>query len=347
MLSHLLQFVHSHGLREGADYKLRQYAAGNTTVIQLRECPLCPKPHRNDITNLWTFGLFANDGGFNCFRCEHHGDYDALRRLFNLHGVEQGAASDPEWPIHLDPDDGTESEIVSVRRNDEIAEHEVDRLNQRLLAEKPLLHRLRRERMVSTKCFVDYRVGLEYRSIGGHPQKQQVMAFPMYRLKEGRVVATKWKTRSVSNGLKRFGQYPASNEPGVFGLNLRAQSAESGGTVVMTEGEFDSMAIYEGTDFAVTPVSVPHGGGAGVPSRVLSELIGSFRRFVLFFDWDDVGRHSANALKQEIEQRADGVTVDIVSKRDDLRNVKDANDILMEYGRERGGDIIKEIMEEY
>lgn len=352
MLSPLLQFLQSQGLRSGIDFKLKTYHKANTTVIQLRECPLCPKPHRNEPTNLWVFGLFANDGGFNCFRCEHHGDWHALRRLFNLHGFEQGAAAETEWPFdgdHCDGDEDGGSEIVRIERSGEIADSEVDLLNERLLAEKPLLHRLCRERRVSTKCFMDYKVGLQYRWIGAVPQKQQVIAFPMYRLKEGRVVATKWKTRSVSNGLKRFGQFPAMNEVGVFGLNLRAQRSESGngsGTVVVTEGEFDSMAIYEGTEYAVTPISVPHGAN-GLPHRILSQLTDSADRFVLFFDWDGAGRSGAEKLKRQIQGQAQRVTVDIVPQREDLRNAKDANDVLIEFGPEKGAQIMHEIMAPY
>ncbi len=240
---------------------------------------------------------------------------------------------------------------MRVVRSGEIAESEVDRLSERLLAEKPLLHRLGRERAVSTKCFMDYKVGLQYRWIGAMPQKQQVIAFPLYRLKEGRAVATKWKTRSVSNGLKRFGQFPAMNEVGVFGLNLlsarRRDGIHDGGTVVVTEGEFDSMAIYEGTEYAVTPISVPHGAN-GLPPPLLAQLIDSADRFVLFFDWDGAGRRGAEALKRQIQERAHSVTVHIVPpQRDRLQNAKDANDLLIRFGRKEGAKLIRDIMAEY
>ena len=127
----------------------------------MRECPFCPKAHRNEASNLWTFGLFGNIGSFHCFRCGQTGDWQALRRLFNLYGVEVGAATEADWPqfdgvdaIESDLESMTDgvggSEIVSVRRNEEISESEVNAMSDRLLAEKPLLNRLRRERKVTT-----------------------------------------------------------------------------------------------------------------------------------------------------------------------------------------------------
>ena len=68
--------------------KFRRWYAGNKDVVQLRECPLCP-PHKNDMTNLWTLGIFTDNGAWNCFRCGNHGNWSTLIRIFNLYGSQQ------------------------------------------------------------------------------------------------------------------------------------------------------------------------------------------------------------------------------------------------------------------
>ena len=49
--------------RIGLEYK--ETGSGFTT----RYCPLCPKPHYEERTNLYTLGFKANSGVFHCFRC--------------------------------------------------------------------------------------------------------------------------------------------------------------------------------------------------------------------------------------------------------------------------------------
>ena len=46
--------------------------------IRLKYCPICPKPHNEDSTNLNTFILYKTDLIYNCFRCGHRGKFTAL-----------------------------------------------------------------------------------------------------------------------------------------------------------------------------------------------------------------------------------------------------------------------------
>lgn len=38
--------------------------------VQVEWCPLCPKPHNNQRTNMYTLGIKQETGAFNCFRCQ-------------------------------------------------------------------------------------------------------------------------------------------------------------------------------------------------------------------------------------------------------------------------------------
>lgn len=44
-------------------------------VLQTRYCPVCPKPHNEERTNLYTFGVRKQGGLFNCFRCNQSGNW--------------------------------------------------------------------------------------------------------------------------------------------------------------------------------------------------------------------------------------------------------------------------------
>jgi hypothetical protein len=39
-----------------------------TNEVVLQICPLCPKPHKNDPTNMWTLNIESTIGVFQCFR---------------------------------------------------------------------------------------------------------------------------------------------------------------------------------------------------------------------------------------------------------------------------------------
>ena len=41
----------------------------------LKFCPLCPKPHNDDPTNMNTLSIKMPEGIFNCFRCGTHGNW--------------------------------------------------------------------------------------------------------------------------------------------------------------------------------------------------------------------------------------------------------------------------------
>ena len=43
--------------------------------IKTRYCPFCLKPHNEDRTNLFTFGITKDEGLWNCFRCNQKGNW--------------------------------------------------------------------------------------------------------------------------------------------------------------------------------------------------------------------------------------------------------------------------------
>jgi hypothetical protein len=51
--------------------------------IQSETCPLCPKPHNNDKSNLWTLNFKENAGLFMCFRCGSSGNWKQFKKFIN------------------------------------------------------------------------------------------------------------------------------------------------------------------------------------------------------------------------------------------------------------------------
>ena len=56
---------------------MEKFSGGITTEI----CPLCPKPHNNDKTNLWTLNFKENSGLYMCFRCGSSGHWNQFKKL--------------------------------------------------------------------------------------------------------------------------------------------------------------------------------------------------------------------------------------------------------------------------
>lgn len=348
--SHALTLIRSFGFVEGHDYKFRTYHHRDKQLLQLRECPLCP-PHKNNITNLWTLGIFTENGSFNCFRCGNHGNWNNLLYIFQHHGYHCGDAWN-EYHRHDDemqPEgESEESEIEQITVNSFISEQEIQHQNNLLFQETPLLNRLWAERNLSPRCFKDYKCGLQYGYFSPFKQKQQCLTFPMYQYRERRFVATKYKTRCVSNNIKSFNQYPVMNEPGLFGFGSSEHSKRK---CVVTEGEYDAMAVYEGTGYEVKAVSLPIGANT-ISDKLIDQLSAVYDEFLLFLDWDAVGQQNAERLKERLKADHSKNEVEIARKQDneslfdENTDIKDANDILISY-KDKGYAKMRALMSQY
>jgi len=61
----VLNFLNTHKI------KFRESSAN----YQLQFCPLCPKPHNNDYSNMYTMNVIKATGTFHCFRCGSKGNW--------------------------------------------------------------------------------------------------------------------------------------------------------------------------------------------------------------------------------------------------------------------------------
>eukprot|EP00826_Nyctotherus_ovalis_P039940 TRINITY_DN387_c0_g1_i13.p1 TRINITY_DN387_c0_g1~~TRINITY_DN387_c0_g1_i13.p1 ORF type:complete len:791 (+),score=198.92 TRINITY_DN387_c0_g1_i13:903-3275(+) len=126
------------------------------------------------------------------------------------------------------------------------------------------------------------------------------------------------------------GTSPVTQSSGLFGLNTVPEDAKS---VVITEGEFDSMAVYEATSMAA--ISLPFGANH-LPLEALPWLE-KFERIYLWLDSDEIGKAAAEKFAQKLGVKR---TLIVNTMKDDPKGPKDANDALRE-----GRDLLKYIKE--
>eukprot|EP00752_Nemacystus_decipiens_P012825 g11358.t1 len=131
-------------------------------------------------------------------------------------------------------------------------------------------------------------------------------------------VAVRVKARAVKN--KRWQRLdPAGGRWGLFGLHTVPGNAKE---VVLTEGEFDAMAVYQATNKPA--VSLPN-GASSLPLEVLP-LLERFDKIYLWMDHDGAGQAGVDKFVQKLGVRRCLVVGPLA---DDPNPPKDANEALL------------------
>lgn len=110
-------------------------------------------------------------------------------------------------------------------------------------------------------------------------------------------------------------QSPAGGQRGFFGLNL---VKDTDNTIVLTEGEFDAMAVYQNT--GIPALSLPQ--GATNLSENLIPYLKQFHKVILWMDNDEAGRINTSKMVEKIGMNR----THVVNHTEE--NLKDANDFL-------------------
>ena len=151
----------------------------------------------------------------------------------------------------------------------------------------------------------------------------ECLSFPMYT--HGATVARQ-KIRGVEDK-RHMRLHPTGGGWGLFGLNTIPADATE---VVLTEGEFDAMAVHQATGLAA--VSLPS-GASNLPPDVLP-LLERFEKVYLWMDDDAAGRANQEAfarklgLGRTVIVRSTGCT-SLDNPGDHSGEAKDANDALL------------------
>lgn len=296
-----------------------------TGWLRVRECPFC-HPVKNKLDNMFKLHMEVATGSYNCFRCNAKGSFTHFKhRLQKIRkdGVDIG--NDQSTKMQTAPPAGT----VPAPRPDEQAKWEA-----RLQSSDSAKSYLSTKRGLRVDIAQKYGVGVSHFNfpetkddgLGGTTKEwkpHECLSFPMYT-EGGRVV--RQKIRGIENK-RHMRLHPTGGGWGLFGLNTIPPDAKE---VVLTEGEFDAMAVHQAT--GMPAVSLPS-GAASLPPSVLP-LLERFDKVYLWMDDDAAGRANQEAFARKLGVgrtvivRSTGCT-SLDDSSDHTGEAKDANDALL------------------
>lgn len=330
-----MTFVSSHFcLPEGAieeflKRKNLRYRLENNDY-RVENCPFC-HPHQNKTSNLWKLYISSQNGMFYCFRCQARGSwYDLHRRLGSRHATDMNEAKKPD-PI-LPPQHWTETYQKNLFQDPHFA---------------TVLKYLQEKRGLHPNVLQKYLVGAttNFFRDGESSRQEMCITFPMIDVakmnKEPRSIQKEDQDRSSGQDAANPRQLqfttvrhkirsvedkshmlllPKGGGWGLFGWHTVPSTATE---IVITEGEYDAMAVHQ--DTGLPAVSLPN-GASSLPVELLPRLE-RFTRIYLWMDDDLVGQQGAEKFVQKLGERR---CLIVKTKNGDPSGPKDANDALLQ-----------------
>lgn len=286
--------------------EFRETSVGFTT----RVCPLCPKPHNEDRTNLFTLGFKQNSGVFHCFRCGASGSwYDFKNYMLG------GSLSVDSLKSNVDVQYPSESE------------HATRMLNLKDNLYPDITDYLINTRGIKPDTLYKYKVGVgiqTYKDLDSEEIKQlPTVYFPMFmaKSKEAQNAFTRVKARAIHKENKHhMKMIPTGGTWGFFGLNTVPSGSK---TLVITEGEYDAMAVHQST--GLPAVSLPN-GASHLPVQMIPWLE-QFHKIILWLDDDLAGREAAMKFSKKLGVKRCFI---VHTKNSTGEGPKDANEALLQ-----------------
>ena len=329
-------------LLESRSYILRAFCdirLGSHGTIKIRECPFC-HPIKGDESNMWRnyVDIVVPRGCFHCFRCGAKGTFDIL--LQKLQGQNSPAPfntsllSKEYWFKKLRKDTNVMYKLPD--------QSEMQNFERELFMKSgnEALNWLCETRGLDEETLKVYRVGVIRFDSRRTDEHKEILCvtFPLIQspslfdevsnadchvIKDNKNVVLRVKARDFRE--KKFQiWYPySSNFRGFFGWHTLNENTKD---VVITEGEFDAMAVYQATK--MFSISLP--SGASLSDRLVKPLE-RFDTIILWLDNDLVGQRSIDRIKKSL-LKLDGLRKIRVVRGPE--NIKDANQVLLECPRE-------------
>ena len=286
--------------RIGLDYK--ETSNGFVT----RYCPACPKPHYEEKTNLYTLNFKAHTGVFHCFRCGAGGSWYDFKNLTSGNSIK------------VDTLKGDEVKLPSREEH----ETRVKNLDDERFGK--ILKYLNEERGISTETLKKFEVGIGNKVFRNSETDENVelpcVFFPMHNISREGNMLTRVKVRAIYKENKHhMKMIPTGGGFGFFGLDIVPQNIK---TLVITEGEYDAMAVNQST--GLYSVSLPN-GASHLPIQLLPWLE-RFQRIYLWLDDDLPGRESSVKFAKKLGLKR---TFIVKTKDEDGNGPKDANEAML------------------
>ena len=220
--------------------------------LRVRECPFC-HPHGNKMDNMFKLHVNKAKGNYHCFRCGATGSFVHLKhrlKVLRQYGHDVGNEKDPTdapgIPNSTDQDRPSCGQLAPRPAKDE-----TDRWAERLEQSSWAQEYLWKARGLTMETARLYGVGLtQYRFkdsggavySNGRTAEYECLSFPMHELRCDTAELTRVKFRAIKS--KKHALHPVGGCWGLFGLHTVAKSTTE---LVLTEGEFDAMAVRQAT----------------------------------------------------------------------------------------------------
>lgn len=261
--------------------------------LELRECPYCHSQH-----DKWTFAINTKTGTFNCKRasCSVKGNMITLAKDFGFslgRDADEYEGTGTEWrrfKTFKEPMKEIESKDAAIE----------------FMKSRGISEEIAKRYEITTKSGQD-----------------NVIAFP-FRSENGALTFIKYRNKDYANGVTQGAKEwcEADTKPILFGMN----HCSEGGTLVMTEGQIDSLSLAEaGIENAV---SVPTGKNGFTWVPYCWDFLAKFDELIVFGDREG----ETITLLDEMSKRFHG-TVKFVPP-EAYHGYKDANDLLRAEGPE-------------
>eukprot|EP01083_Nonionella_stella_P238747 836449_1 len=307
--------------------------------VALKYCPKCPA-HKDKFDNLFKLYAWKDRGSFFCHRCSAKGSWYDMKQLFgdspapqssmssNFSGPSGGSGDGPRpgrqppqieqpfGPRHSNHPSGS----PPLPNQDEIRKGQVDLLSNKFGA----LERLSAERGLKRETFAKYSVGVQSFKFPDENREfvpHVCVVFPWIAVTESGEVIERIKIRSLKEKANQR-LMPSGGNWGLFGFHLVPATATE---IVLTEGEYDAMAVFQSTGRPA--VSLPNGCNS-LPPEVLP-CLERFERIILWMDDDVPGQEGAEKFAKKLGyNRCVIVRPSDADRPTDGRQAKDANDFL-------------------
>jgi len=279
----------------------------------IKECPFCHDT-KDKTDNMWKLYIHQSSGAFLCHRCSTKGSWFDFKIL-----VDNGG----QYPEGMGTD--FKKKAVVKLPKEELCQQYEDQLmeNENF---QDVLDYLVNERGITKETLKKYGVGAgveQFRNFDDDSEGDYIeklsMTFPLYE--NGKIV--RHKVRALHD--KRYMSLnPAGGKWGLFGLNTVPDDATE---VIITEGEFDAMSVYQITGRHA--ISVPNGCNS-LPIDILP-LLERFEKIYLWFDDDVPGQQGLEQFSKKL-----GIGRCLIVKSNyvneganDPNRCKDANEALL------------------
>lgn len=285
-----------------------EYKRSGDAQFAVKDCPFCDSaghPIKNKTDNQWKCYFTRESGAYFCHRCGSKGSfYDYKKNMGLISPIEHVSGKQKKWKL---PD-----------------QNEVNAFSSVLEVYPDLVKYITEKRGIRLTVAKKYEVGaalynFQNEQTGKWDIEELCVTFPwIYYTATGKKVIQRIKARSLANK-KHMRLDPTGGPWGIFGWHTVPNDAQE---IVVTEGEWDAMAVYQET--GIPAVSLPNG------SRSLPvDLLPWFERFEKIYLWmddDPAGHDGAIQFAKKFGERRTWI---VQSKLGDPNGPKDANDCLL------------------